>query len=41
MYTLKIDTYLAKELKKIFDKHIDKSAKITTDKWRVYRPLFN
>ncbi|UAM96692.1 IS1595 family transposase [Polaribacter litorisediminis] len=39
MYALKIDNYSAKELKTIFDKHIDKNAKITTDKWRGYRPL--
>ena len=39
MYALKIDDYSAKELKTIFDKHIDKNAKITTDKWRGYRPL--
>ena len=40
MYALKIDNYSAKELETIFDKHIDKCAKITTDKWRGYRPLF-
>jgi transposase-like protein len=39
MYALKIDNYSAKELETIFDKHIDKSAKITTDKWKGYRPL--
>lgn len=40
MYALKIDNYSAKELETIFDKHIDKNAKITTDKWKGYRPLF-
>ena len=40
MYALKIDNYSAKELETIFDKHIDKSLKITTDKRKGYRPLF-
>lgn len=40
MYALKIDNFSSKELDKIFDKHIDKNAKITTDKWKGYRPLF-
>ncbi len=37
---LKIDNFSAKELEKIFNKHIDKNAKVTTDFWRGYRPLF-
>lgn len=40
MYALKIDDFSAKELEKIFDKHIDENAKVTTDLWRGYRPLF-
>ena len=40
MYALKIDNYSAQELETIFHKHIDKNAKITTDKWKGYRPLF-
>ncbi len=40
MYALKIDNFSAKELEKIFDKHIDQNAKVTTDKWKGYRPLF-
>lgn len=40
MYALKIDNFSAKELEKIFDKHIDENAKITTDLWKGYRPLF-
>lgn len=39
MYSIKIDNYSAKELKKIFDKHISKEAIVTTDKWKGYRPL--
>ena len=40
MYALKIDDFSAKELEKIFDKHIDENAKIITDLWKGYRPLF-
>jgi len=39
MYSMRIDNYSAKELKKIFDKHISNDATITTDKWKGYRPL--
>ena len=40
MYALKIDNFSAKELEKIFNKHIGQNAKVTTDKWKGYRPLF-
>lgn len=40
MYALKIDNFSSKELEKIFDKHIDENATITTDKWKGYHPLF-
>lgn len=39
MYALKVDNYSAKGLETIFDKHIDENAKVTTDKWKGYRPL--
>ncbi len=39
MYAFKIDNYSSKELRKIFTKHIDKQAQVTTDLWRGYRPL--
>ena len=39
MYSMKIDNYSAKELKKIFDIHISPDATITTDLWKGYRPL--
>lgn len=39
MYSMKIDNYSSKELKKIFDKHISDKAKVVTDKWKGYRPL--
>ena len=39
MYSMKIDNYSSKELKRIFDKHISAKANVTTDKWKGYRPL--
>ena len=39
MYALKIENFSAKELKRIFDKHIDAKASITTDLWKGYRPI--
>ena len=39
MYSMRIDNYSSKELKRIFDKHISKEAKVVTDKWKGYRPL--
>jgi len=38
-YAKVIDDYSAKSLKTIFDVHIDKKAKITTDGWTRYSPL--
>ena len=38
-YTFKIPDYSAKSLRKMFEKHIDKQAKITTDKWKGYNPI--
>jgi transposase-like protein len=40
-YTFQIPDYSAKSLRKMFDKHIDKEAKITTDKWKGYNPIAN
>jgi len=31
--------FSAKSLRKIFDKHISKKAKITTDQWKGYNPI--
>ncbi len=39
MYSMKIDNYSAKELKKIFEAHISTDATVTTDLWKGYRPL--
>ena len=36
-YALKIPDYSSKSLRTIFDKHIDKTAYITTDEWKGYR----
>lgn len=38
-YALKIKDFSAKSLRTIFDKHIDKSARIVTDEWKGYRPI--
>lgn len=38
-YVFKIENYSAKSLKRMFDKHIDKQAKVTTDKWKGYNPI--
>lgn len=40
-YTFQIPDYSAKSLRKMFDRHIDKGAKITTDKWKGYNPIAN
>lgn len=39
MYIKQIDSFSAKELRPLFDTHIDSSAKVTTDLWRGYRPI--
>lgn len=38
-YAKVIEDYSAKSLRPIFDKHISKKAKITTDGWKGYLPL--
>lgn len=38
-YALKITDFSSKSLKVIFEKHISKQAKVTTDEWRGYRPI--
>jgi len=38
-YVLKIDDFSSKSLKEIFEKHISKDAKVTTDEWRGYWPI--
>ena len=38
-YAIKIEDFSAKSLRKIFEKHISKEAKITTDQWKGYNPI--
>jgi transcription elongation factor Elf1/transposase-like protein len=38
-YAMKIENFSSDQLKKLFDYHISKGAKIETDKWRGYGPL--
>jgi hypothetical protein len=38
-YTFQIPDYTSKSLRKMFEKHIDKEAKVKTDKWKGYNPL--
>jgi hypothetical protein len=39
MYAMKIEDFSAESLQYIFVGHISREAKITTDKWRGYRPI--
>ena len=39
MYALNIKDFSARSLQYIFMKHIDRKAKVTTDKWKGYRPI--
>lgn len=41
MYSMRIDNYSSKELKKLFVAHISPEAVVTTDLWKGYRPLMN
>lgn len=38
-YTFKIDDFSAKSLSRMFAKHIDINAKVTTDEWKGYKPI--
>ncbi len=38
-YALKIPNYSSKSLRTIFDKHISKTAQVTTDEWKGYKPI--
>lgn len=40
MYAIRIDNFSAQSLVRLFDKHIDQNAKVRTDQWKGYRPLF-
>ncbi len=39
MYSIKIDNYSSRELKRLFNLHISEEACVTTDCWRGYRPI--
>ena len=39
MYAMRIEDFSARSLQYIFVNHISRDAKITTDKWRGYRPI--
>lgn len=39
MYAMKIEDFSAQSLQYIFVNHISREAKVTTDKWRGYRPI--
>ena len=39
-YSMCIEDYSSKSLRKIFEKYISTDAEITTDKWTGYKPLF-
>ena len=38
-YAFKIPDYSPKSLRTIFDKHISKTAQVTTDEWKGYKPI--
>ena len=39
MYAMRIEDFSAQSLQYIFINHISREAKVTTDKWRGYRPI--
>ena len=39
VYFNKIKNYSASSLRKIFDEHISKEARVYTDKWTGYKPI--
>lgn len=39
MYAMRIEDFSAKSLQYIFVNHVSRDAKVTTDKWRGYRPI--
>ena len=39
MYAMKIEDFSAQSLQYIFVNHINRDAKVTTDKWRGYKPI--
>jgi len=39
MYAMRIEDFSASSLQHIFNGHISRSAEVTTDKWKGYRPI--
>lgn len=39
MYALRIDDFSARSLQYMFIKHVDRTAKVITDKWKGYRRI--
>ena len=39
LYSMTIKDYSAKSLRPIFDRHIAKTAQVTTDEWKGYKPI--
>lgn len=39
MYSMRIEDFSARSLQYMFIKHISKDARVTTDKWKGYRPI--
>lgn len=39
MYAMRIEDFSAQSLQYLFINHISRYAKVTTDKWRGYRPI--
>ncbi|WP_143751849.1 IS1595 family transposase, partial [Maribacter sp. 4U21] len=39
MYAMRIEDFSARSLQYIFIDHISREAKVTTDKWKGYRPI--
>jgi transposase-like protein len=39
VYAIRIEDYSSKSLRKIFEKHISRTAQVKTDEWKGYRPL--
>ena len=39
MYSMKIEDFSSSSLRTLFERHVSKDAKVTTDEWKGYRPL--
>jgi hypothetical protein len=39
MYAMRIEDFSVRSLQYIFENHISRDSKVTTDKWRGYKPI--